>query len=78
MGGEPVNFIALPEWFPTIFVVSGVWQGIGWGTILYLAAMTGINPELYEAAALDGASKFQQCLHVTIRPSCPPCPPCWC
>lgn len=66
MGGSPITFISLPEWFPTIFVVSGVWQGIGWGTILYLAAMTGINPELYEAAALDGASKFQQCLHVTI------------
>lgn len=66
LGGEATTFISLPEWFPTIFVVSGVWQGIGWGTILYLAAMTGINPELYEAAALDGANKFQQCLHVTI------------
>lgn len=66
LGGQAVTFISLPEWFTTIFVVSGVWQGIGWGTILYLAAMTGINPELYEAAALDGASKFQQCLHVTI------------
>ncbi len=66
LGGQATTFISLPEWFPTIFVVSGVWQGIGWGTILYLAAMTGINPELYEAAALDGANKFQQCLHVTI------------
>ena len=66
MGGEAITFISLPEWFTTIFVTSGVWQGIGWGTILYLAAMSGINPELYEAAALDGASKFQQCLHVTI------------
>lgn len=66
MGGEAITFISLPEWFTSIFVVSGVWQGIGWGTILYLAAMSGINPELYEAAALDGANKFQQCLHVTI------------
>ena len=66
MGGEATTFISLPQYFPPIFVISGVWQGIGWGTILYLAAMTGINPELYEAAALDGASKFQQCLHVTI------------
>lgn len=66
LGGEAITFISLPEWFTTIFVVSGVWQGIGWGTILYLAAMSGINPELYEAAALDGANKFQQCLHVTI------------
>lgn len=66
LGGEAITFISLPEWFTTIFVTSGVWQGIGWGTILYLAAMSGINPELYEAAALDGANKFQQCLHVTI------------
>ena len=66
MGKETIPFIALPEWFTTIFVVSGIWQGIGWGTILYLAAMAGINPDLYEAAGLDGANKFQQCLHVTI------------
>uniref|UniRef100_UPI0040269096 ABC transporter permease subunit n=1 Tax=Gemmiger formicilis TaxID=745368 RepID=UPI0040269096 len=51
---------------PTIFVTTGVWQGLGWGTILYLAAMSGINTELYEAAELDGANRFQQCLHVTI------------
>ena len=66
MGHDPITFIALPEWFTSIFVVSGVWQGIGWGTILYLAAMSGINPELYEAAKIDGANKFQQCLNVTI------------
>lgn len=66
LGGEAITFISLPEWFPPIFVVSGVWQGIGWGTILYLAAMSGINPELYEAAGLDGANKFQQCLNVTV------------
>ncbi|MCC8182941.1 MAG: ABC transporter permease subunit [Clostridiales bacterium] len=72
LGGSAITFISEPEWFPVIFVVSGVWQGLGWGTILYLAAMTGINTELYEAAALDGANKFQQCLHVTlpaIRPT---------
>lgn len=66
LGGEAVQFISLPEWFTTIFVVSGVWQGLGWGTILYLAAMSGINPELYEAASLDGANRFQQIWHVTI------------
>ena len=70
------TFISLPQYFPPIFVISGVWQGIGWGTILYLAAMTGINPELYEAAGLDGANKFQQCLHVTIPAIMPRCPPC--
>lgn len=66
MGGSTISFISLPEWFTTIFVVSGVWQGIGWGSIMYLAAMSGISPELYEAADIDGANKFQQCLHVTI------------
>lgn len=66
LGGEAITFISLPEWFTTIFVTSGVWQGIGWGTILYLAAMSGISPELYEAASLDGANRFQQCLHVTL------------
>ena len=65
-GGEKINFIALAEWFRTIFVVSGVWQSLGWGTILYLAAMSGINPSLYEAATVDGANHFQQVLHVTI------------
>ena len=65
-GGEKINFIALAEWFRTIFVASGVWQSLGWGTILYLAAMSGINPSLYEAATVDGANHFQQVIHVTM------------
>ncbi|MCR4729350.1 MAG: ABC transporter permease subunit [Saccharofermentans sp.] len=65
-GGEKINFIALAEWFRTIFVASGVWQSLGWGTILYLAAMSGINPSLYEAATVDGANHYQQVMHVTI------------
>ncbi|SEV90686.1 carbohydrate ABC transporter membrane protein 1, CUT1 family [Ruminococcaceae bacterium KH2T8] len=66
MGSEKINFIALAEWFRTIFIVSGLWQSLGWGTILYLAAMSGINPSLYEAAAVDGANHLQRVLHVTI------------
>lgn len=66
LGGEAIQFVALADWFPPIYVISGVWQGIGWGTILYLAAMSGINTELYEAAGLDGANKFQQCMNVTV------------
>ena len=66
LGGEAVSFIALPEWFTTIFVSSGIWQSLGWGTILYLAAMSNINPTLYEAAEVDGAGHFQRVLHVTI------------
>lgn len=66
LGGSPIQFISLPQWFTTIYVSSGVWQGLGWGTILYLAAMAGINPELYEAASLDGAGRLKQAWHVTI------------
>jgi putative aldouronate transport system permease protein len=65
-GMEKISFIALPQWFPTIYVASGIWQGLGWGTILYLAAMTGINPELYDAAKTDGANRFRLVWHVTI------------
>ena len=53
-------------WFDAIYILSGVWQALGWGTILYLAAMTGINTELYEAATMDGAGKIKQALYVTI------------
>ncbi|MEF2967343.1 ABC transporter permease subunit [Paenibacillus sp. M1] len=66
IGFEKIQFISLPEWFPTIYVTSGIWQGLGWGTILYLAAMTGINTELYEAARIDGANRFRLAWHVTI------------
>ena len=66
LGGEKISFISLAEWFRAIFVTSGVWQSLGWGTILYLAAMSGINPSLDEAATVDGASHFQQVIHVTI------------
>lgn len=72
LGFERIEFISLPQWFPTIYIGSGIWQGIGWGTILYLAAMAGINPELYEAAKMDGANRFRLAWHVTlpgIRPT---------
>lgn len=65
-GMEPISFISSPEWFTPIFVISGVWQNLGWGTILYLAAMSGIDPSLYEAAEVDGANHFQRVWHVTI------------
>ena len=66
LGGEKIAFMAEPAWFDAIYILSGVWQALGWGTILYLTAMTGINTELYEAAEMDGAGKFKQALHVTI------------
>ncbi|BCJ94361.1 sugar ABC transporter permease [Anaerocolumna cellulosilytica] len=66
LGFEKIGFISQPQWFPILYIVSGIWQGLGWGTILYLAAMTGINTELYEAAKIDGANRFRLAWHVTI------------
>ena len=65
-GGKPINFLMEPGWFRTVFIASGIWQGFGWSSIIYLAALTGINPELYEAATMDGASKLQQVIHVSV------------
>lgn len=65
-GVEPIAFLAEPGWFKTIFVQSGVWQNLGWGAIIYLAALAGVNPELHEAATVDGASRFQRILHINI------------
>ncbi|MEK3890071.1 ABC transporter permease [Bacillus sp. FSL K6-3431] len=65
-GIEPISFLQKPEWFRTVYIGSGIWQGIGWGSIIYLAAMSNINSELYEAARIDGANRFKQAMHVTI------------
>ncbi|MEE6259761.1 ABC transporter permease [Plantactinospora sonchi] len=72
VGGEAVPFLQQPEWFRTIYVSSEVWQTVGWGTILYLAALTTIDDNLYEAARIDGANRWRQTWHVTlpgIRPT---------
>ncbi len=65
-GMEPIAFLAEPGWFKTIFVQSGVWQNLGWSAIIYLAALAGVNPELHEAATVDGATRFQRILHINI------------
>jgi putative aldouronate transport system permease protein len=65
-GIEPIMFLGIPEWFRTIYVSTEVWQKIGWGTILYLAAIAGIDPALYEAAKMDGANRMQQMRHITL------------
>jgi len=65
-GGDKVNFMAQPEYFRTIYVVSGIWQSMGWNSIIYFAALSGISPELHEAAIVDGASKFKRILHVDL------------
>ena len=66
LGGEPIYFMGDSRYTRGIIVISGIWKGIGWGSILYLAALTGINQELYEAATLDGANKLQQVWHITL------------
>lgn len=65
-GGSSVDFLTDPKWFRHIFVWSGQWQSLGWGTIIYLAALAGVNPELIEAAKVDGATRFQRIIHVNI------------
>ncbi|MCL2035173.1 MAG: ABC transporter permease subunit [Oscillospiraceae bacterium] len=65
-GGEPVFFLGSSRYFRGIVLVSHVWKNAGWDTIIYLAAITSINPELYEAATIDGASRVQRILHITL------------
>lgn len=65
-GGTPANMLNIPSMFPSIYVLSGIWQEVGWGSIIYLAALAGIDQELYEAAWLDGAGRWQQTLHITL------------
>ncbi|MEU3457510.1 ABC transporter permease subunit [Micromonospora sp. NPDC006766] len=72
VGGEAVPFLQQAGWFRTIYVSSEVWQTVGWGTILYLAALTAVDEDLYEAARIDGANRWRQTWHVTlpgIRPT---------
>ncbi|GGA49000.1 hypothetical protein GCM10010917_37870 [Paenibacillus physcomitrellae] len=66
LGITPRTFLILPEWFRTIYVSSDIWQGVGWGSIIYLAAIAGIDPSLYEAAKTDGAGRFRQMINITI------------
>ncbi|CAM2841294.1 MULTISPECIES: ABC transporter permease [Paenibacillus] len=64
--GDSIPFMQRAEWFRTIYITSEVWQGMGWGAILYLAALTTIDDSLYEAARIDGANRWKQTLHITI------------
>jgi len=65
-GIEPISFMTEPGWFRPLYIGSGIWQNVGWGSIIYLAAISNIDPQLYEAAIIDGASRFKQVLYVTI------------
>jgi len=63
---KPIHFINSPEWFRTIYITSGIWQTFGYSSIIYLAALSGVNPELYEAAEVDGAGRFRKAMHISI------------
>ena len=66
VGLEPINFLTNIPTFRALLVATGIWQGIGWGSIIYLAALSGIDPELYESATVDGANRLQMALRVTL------------
>lgn len=65
-GYEPIPFLLKAEYFRSIIVSAEIWKEVGWGTIIYLAAMTGIDPTLYESATMDGASRIQKILYITM------------
>ena len=65
-GGQKINFLGSVDWFRTVIIGSHIWKEAGWGTIIYLSALTSINPEYYEAAKVDGANRFQQTLYITL------------
>lgn len=67
LGGEGgVSLLSKEEYFVPIYVISGIWQEVGWGAIIYLAALAGIDQQLYEAAQIDGANRWKQMIHVTL------------
>ncbi|MGN0972223.1 MAG: ABC transporter permease subunit, partial [Aristaeellaceae bacterium] len=63
---EPTNLLYEPSYFVPIYVLSDIWQTVGWNSIVYLSALTAIDQELYEAAKVDGANKWNQIIHITI------------
>lgn len=64
-GADPISFMTDPAYFRTIFIASGIWQGLGWGAIVYLAALSNVEPQLHEAATLDGANRWQRIRYVS-------------
>lgn len=66
LGGKGVDFMMLPGMFKWVYVISGVWQGTGWGAIIYFAALSGVDQSLLEAAEIDGASRLQKTIHISF------------
>lgn len=66
LGFDPIYFLGDKQYFRFTLVVSSIWKEVGWGTIIYLAALAGVNPHLYEAAVMDGAGRWKQTIHITL------------
>ena len=66
MGGDSIYFLANEKWWRPIFYMIAVWKDIGWGTIIYIAALSGVDMEQHEAAVLDGATRFQRVIYLTL------------
>ncbi len=66
LGGKSIYFMNEAAWFRPIYIISGIWQNAGWNSILYIAALSGVDPELYEAATIDGASKWQKVRYIDV------------
>jgi putative aldouronate transport system permease protein len=64
--GQPIMFMSNPAYFRTIYILSGIWQGIGWSSILYTATLAGVSTDLYEAANIDGANILQKIWHIDL------------
>jgi len=65
-GGKTIAFMLEPKWFRTVYVVTEIWQAVGWGSIIYLASLSNINSEIYEACYIDGGGRFRQMISVTL------------
>ena len=66
LGGEPIMFLGSNDWFRSIIVITDTWKNFGYGAIVYLAALLAVDPNLYEAAAIDGAGRFRQLINITL------------
>ena len=66
LGKEKIQFMTTPSYFPWIYVISSIWQSLGWSSIIYIAAIAGVDQELYEAARIDGAGRWRQVINITL------------
>ncbi|HEY8421612.1 MAG TPA: ABC transporter permease subunit [Thermoclostridium sp.] len=66
LGGEPIYFLTEPGWFRPLYIISDIWTSTGWSAIIYIAALSNVNQELYESATIDGAKRWQKMIHISV------------